>query len=74
MINIEVKVLKRGDSKLSFDRALQRLKTKLMTEGIMDTVRAKRAFETPKEKKERKLRNKLKQIKNKKTFDKKKDL
>jgi small subunit ribosomal protein S21 len=74
MINIEVKVLKRGDSKLSLDRALQRLKTKLMTEGIMDTVRAKRAFETPKEKKERKLRNKLKQIKNKKTFDKKKDL
>ena len=74
MINIEVKVLKRGDSKLSLDRALQRLKTKLITEGIMDTVRAKRAFETPKEKKERKLRNKLKQIKNKKTFDKKKDL
>ena len=60
MINIEVKVLKRGDSKLSLDRALQRLKTKLMTEGIMDTVRAKRAFETPKEKKRKKIKKQIK--------------
>jgi small subunit ribosomal protein S21 len=71
MINVEVKIFKKGDPKLSLDRALQRLKNKLMTEGIMDTVRSKRAFETPKEKTERKLKNRLKQLK-KKNFDKKK--
>lgn len=73
MINAEVRLPKRGDAKLNLDRALQRLKTKLMIEGTMDTVRSKRAFETPKERSERKLRQKLKMIK-KKTFDKKKDL
>lgn len=72
MINAEVRILKRGDAKLNLDRALQRLKNKLMTEGIMDTVRSKRAFETPKEKTERKLKNRLRQLKNKKPFDKKK--
>ena len=73
MINAEVRILKRGDAKLNLDRALQRLKNKLMTEGIMDTVRSKRAFETPKERSERKLRQRLKMIK-KKNFDKKKVL
>lgn len=73
MINVEVRIPKRGDAKLALDKALQRLKTKLMVEGVMDTVRAKRAFETPKEKRERKLRQRLKLIK-KKTFDRKKDL
>jgi ribosomal protein S21 len=73
MINAEVRLPKRGDAKLNLDRALQRLKTKLMIEGVMDTVRAKRAFETPKERSERKLRQRLKMIK-KKSFDKKKDL
>jgi ribosomal protein S21 len=73
MINAEVRLPKRGDAKLNLDRALQRLKTKLMIEGTMDTVRSKRAFETPKERSERKLRQRLKMIK-KKTFDKKKDL
>lgn len=69
MINAEVRILKRGDAKLNLDRALQRLKTKLMNEGIMDIVRSKRAFETPKERTERKLRQRLKMIK-KKSFDK----
>jgi small subunit ribosomal protein S21 len=71
MINAEVRIFKKGDPKISLDRALQRLKTKLMIEGTMDTVRSKRAFETPKEKRERKLRQRLKMIK-KKSFDKKK--
>jgi ribosomal protein S21 len=74
MINVEVKIFKKGDQKLALDKALQRLKTKLTNEGVMDTVRAKRAFETPKEKRERKLRNRLKLIKSKKSFDRKKDL
>lgn len=71
MINAEVRVYTRGkDPKIALDRALQRLKTKLMIEGTIDTVRAKRAFETPKERSERKLRQRLKMIK-KKSFDKK---
>jgi ribosomal protein S21 len=65
MINAEVKLPKRGDAKLNLDRALQRLKTKLMIEGTMDTVRSKRAFETPKERSERKLKQRLKMIKKK---------
>ena len=70
MINAEVRIFKKGDPKISLDRALQRLKTKLMIEGVIDTVRSKRAFETPKEKRERKLRQRLKMIK-RKSFDKK---
>ena len=70
MINAEVRIFKKGkDDKTALDRSLQRLKAKLMVEGVIDTVRAKRAFETPKEKRERKLRNRLKQIKFKKSFD-----
>jgi hypothetical protein len=42
-----------------------------MVEGIIDTVRAKREFETPKRKRERKLRNRLKLLK--KSFDKRKN-
>jgi small subunit ribosomal protein S21 len=72
MINAEVKIFKKGDPKLALDKALQRLKNKLTTEGVMDTVRSKRAFETPKEKTERKLKNRLRQIKNKKTLTKSK--
>jgi small subunit ribosomal protein S21 len=74
MINAEVKIFKKGDPKLALDKALQRLKMKLTVEGVIDTVRAKRAFETPKEKRERKLRNRLKLIKSKKSFDRKKNL
>jgi small subunit ribosomal protein S21 len=38
------------------DRALKRLKTKLDSEGILEEMRRRRAFETPTERKQRKLR------------------
>ncbi len=38
------------------DRALKRLKTKLDTEGILEEMRRRRAFETPTQKFQRKLR------------------
>ena len=37
-------------------RALKRLKTKLDTEGILEEMRRRRAFETPNQRKIRKLR------------------
>lgn len=58
--------LKRGegiDPKIELDKALKRLKAKIDTEGILDTVRAKRAFETPKQKRERKQRLAIKKAK-----------
>lgn len=39
------------------DRALKRLKTKLDTEGILEEMRRRRSFETPTERKQRKLRS-----------------
>ena len=45
------------------DRALKRLKNKMETEGILETVRTKRAFETPAQRKIRKLRKMQKAIK-----------
>ncbi len=57
MINVQVRVTKRNeDDKNALDRALKRLKSKLDNEGVMDTVRAKRQFENPKQKRERKAR------------------
>lgn len=38
------------------DRALKRLKTKLDSEGILEEMRRRRAFETPTQKFQRKLR------------------
>jgi len=38
------------------DRALKRLKTKLDTEGILEEMRRRRAFETPTQRRQRKLR------------------
>lgn len=38
------------------DRALKRLKTKLDTEGILEEMRRRRAFENPTERFKRKLR------------------
>ena len=38
------------------DRALKRLKTKLDTEGILEEMRRRRSFETPTERRQRKLR------------------
>ena len=39
------------------DRALKRLKTKLDTEGILEEMRRRRSFETPTERRQRKLRS-----------------
>ena len=38
------------------DRALKRLKTKLDGEGILEEMRRRRAFETPTQRRQRKLR------------------
>jgi ribosomal protein S21 len=58
--NIEIKVNKRDrEDKNGLDRILKRLKTGMIMEGIIDQVRAKRAHETPKKKRERKLRQRL---------------
>lgn len=38
------------------DRALKRLKTKLDSEGILEEMRRRRAFETPTDRRQRKLR------------------
>jgi small subunit ribosomal protein S21 len=45
------------------DRALKRLKTKLDTEGILEEMRRRRAFETPTERRQRKLRSAAKRNK-----------
>ncbi len=46
-------VVKKGEP---VDRALKRLKTKLDTEGILEEMRRRRAFESPAQRKIRKLR------------------
>jgi ribosomal protein S21 len=64
VINTEIKLNKRDrEDKAGLDRVLKRLKTNLLIEGVIDQVRSKRAFETPKQKKERKLRDRLKKEK-----------
>lgn len=45
------------------DRALKRLKSKLDSEGILEEMRRRRAFETPTERKQRKLRSAAKRNK-----------
>ena len=49
----EVKV-KNGEP---IDRALKRLKGKTDADGLMDELRRLRSFETPQQKKKRKMRN-----------------
>ena len=49
--------MKKGES---VDRALKRLKTKLDTEGIIEEMRRRRAFESPAERKRRKARTAIK--------------
>lgn len=46
--------VKKGES---VDRALKRLKTKLDTEGILEEIRRRRAFENTAERKRRKARS-----------------
>lgn len=69
MINAQVRIPRSRDPKMSLDRALKRLKMKLTIEGVMEQVRSKRAFENPKQKRERKIKQKAKFAK--KFFDKK---
>lgn len=45
------------------DRALKRLKNKIDTEGVLETVRIKRAFENPAQRKIRKRRKMQKTLK-----------
>ena len=49
--------VKKGES---VDRALKRLKTKLDTEGVIEGMRRRRAFETPTQRKVRKARSAIK--------------
>lgn len=63
MLQVTLKNREGIDPKIELDKALKRLKAKMDTEGILDTVRAKRAFETPKQKRERKLKLKIKKAK-----------
>ena len=49
--------VKKGES---VDRALKRLKTKLDSEGIIEEMRRRRAFETPTQRKVRKARTAIK--------------
>ena len=49
--------IKKGES---VDRALKRLKTKLDSEGIIEEMRRRRAFETPADRKRRKARSAIK--------------
>ena len=49
--------VKKGES---VDRALKRLKTKLDTEGIIEEMRRRRAFEAPTQRKVRKARTAIK--------------
>lgn len=49
--------VKKGES---VDRALKRLKQKLDTEGIIEEMRRRRAFETPTQRKIRKARTAIK--------------
>lgn len=58
--NIEIKVNKRDrEDKNGLDRILKKLKTSMIMEGIIDQVRSKRQHETPKQKRERKLRQRI---------------
>ena len=53
IISMRGVTVKKGEQ---VDRALKRLKTKLDTEGILEEMRRRRAFESPTDRKIRKLR------------------
>lgn len=58
--NIEIKLNKRDrEDENGLNRVLKKLKTGMLMEGIIDQVRAKRQHETPKQKRERKLRQRI---------------
>ena len=56
------------------DRALKRLKTKLDTEGILEEMRRRRAFESPMDEKRRKARSASKRNKVKWHFTNKEEI
>ena len=56
------------------DRALKRLKTKLDTEGILEEMRRRRAFESPMDEKRRKARSASKRNKVKWRFTNKEEI
>lgn len=56
------------------DRALKRLKSKLDTEGILEEMRRRRAFETPADEKRRKARSASKRNKVKWRFTNKEEI
>ena len=56
------------------DRALKRLKTKLDTEGILEEMRRRRAFESPMDEKKRKARSASKRNKVKWRFTNKEEI
>lgn len=64
MINVNIK-LHKGNffNRENIDFALKRFKNKVDQEEILDTVKRKRSFETPKQKKVRKSRKLQKKIK-----------
>lgn len=59
MINAEVRLNPNIDNKLALDKALKRLKTKLLIEGTLETARAKSRFENPKKRRERKIKENI---------------
>jgi ribosomal protein S21 len=56
MINVEVILNPHIENKLALDKALKRLKRKLLIEGTLETARAKSRYENAKKRKERKLK------------------
>jgi len=72
MINISIKLNKNEHyGRENIDSALKRLKNKIDQEEIMETVRKKRSFETPKQIKIRKLKRMHKILKQNKKSNKK---
>ena len=67
MVNITVKLHKNDQhGRENIDSALRRFKNKLDQEEIMEAVKRKRSFETPKQikvRKQKRLHKKLKEIK-----------
>jgi small subunit ribosomal protein S21 len=55
-------IVKVGSNEGDLDRALKRLKSKILSDGLMEDIYRRRAFENPREKKKRKERLKYKKM------------
>ena len=68
MVNITIKLYKNDQyGRENIDNALKRFKNKLDQEEIMEVVKRKRSFETPKQikiRKQKRLHKKIKEFKN----------